>query len=161
MRCARRGPLKVRKRAALLCLSCMGGSFCMGAVEPEFHIPFEKYKLANGLRVILSRDTTMPVTAVYVLYDVGARTEEKGQAGFAHLVERMMFDGSANVKKGEHVRYVQANGGEAPISGAQFAKAKVTRQTEPYQALRTLHESFGLIFDMIVDLLKTHPNGYG
>ena len=47
------------------------------AAELDFHLPFEKYKLPNGLRVILSRDTTVPVTAVYMIYDVGSRTEEK------------------------------------------------------------------------------------
>ncbi|HZL57663.1 MAG TPA: pitrilysin family protein [Bryobacteraceae bacterium] len=82
------------------------------AAEPAFHVPFEKYKLANGMRVILSRDTSVPVTAVYVVYDVGARSEEKGRTGFAHLFEHMMFEGSANVKKSEHFKYVQSNGGE-------------------------------------------------
>jgi len=76
-------------------------------------IPFEKYKLANGMRVVLARDTSVPVVAVNVVYDVGARSEEKGRLGFAHLLERLMFDGSAHVKKGEHLNYVQANGGEA------------------------------------------------
>ena len=88
---------------------------CMAAypaVEPEFHIPFEKFKLANGLRVILSRDTSLPVIAVYMVYDVGARSEDKGSGGFALLLEHMMFDGSANVKKGEHAGYVHSNGGE-------------------------------------------------
>ena len=47
-----------------------------------------------------------------MIYDVGARSEEKGRTGFAHLFEHMMFEGSANIKKGEHFKYVQANGGE-------------------------------------------------
>jgi predicted Zn-dependent peptidase len=64
------------------------------------------------MRVVLSRDTTVPVIAVYAIYDVGARAEEKGRTGFAHLFEHMMFEGSANVKKGEHFKYVQANGGQ-------------------------------------------------
>jgi predicted Zn-dependent peptidase len=82
-----------------------------GAAESDFHIPFEKYKLQNGMRVVLSRDTAVPVIALYVIYDVGARSEEKGRTGFAHLFEHMMFEGSANIKKGEHFKYVQANGG--------------------------------------------------
>lgn len=101
------------------CLPGLCLVFCMAAYpapEPDFHIPFEKYKLTNGLRVVLSRDTSVPVAAVYLLYDVGARTEEKGAAGFAHLCERLMFDGSANVKKGEYARYVQSNGGEVNAS---------------------------------------------
>ena len=81
------------------------------AAQTDFHIPFEKFKLQNGLRVILSRDNAVPVVAVYMIYDVGARSEEKGRTGFAHLFEHMMFEGSANVKKGEHFRYIQSNGG--------------------------------------------------
>jgi zinc protease len=86
------------------------GALCQGAVT-DIHIPFEKYKLQNGMRVVLTRDTAVPVIAVYVIYDVGARSEEKGRTGFAHLFEHMMFEGSANIKKGGHFKYVQANGG--------------------------------------------------
>jgi zinc protease len=81
------------------------------AADSDFHIPFERYTLPNGMRVVLSRDNTVPVVAVYIVYDVGARSEEKGRTGFAHLFEHMMFEGSANVKKGDHFKYVQSNGG--------------------------------------------------
>jgi predicted Zn-dependent peptidase len=81
------------------------------AAPPKIHLPVEKYKLDNGLRVVLSQDNTLPVVAVYVVYDVGSRSEEKGRTGFAHLFEHMMFEGSANIKKGEHMRYVESNGG--------------------------------------------------
>ncbi len=81
------------------------------AATADMHIPFDKYKLPNGMRVVLSRDTAVPVIAVYVIYDVGARSEEKGRTGFAHLFEHMMFEGSANVKKAEHFKYIQDNGG--------------------------------------------------
>jgi predicted Zn-dependent peptidase len=53
-------------------------SFCLlftaalaAAAPPKINIPIEKYKLDNGLRVILSEDNTLPVVAVYVVYDVG------------------------------------------------------------------------------------------
>jgi zinc protease len=61
--------------------------------------------------VVLSRDTAVPVIALYVIYDVGARSEEKGRTGFAHLFEHMMFQGSENVGKGEHFSLVYNNGG--------------------------------------------------
>jgi zinc protease len=64
------------------------------AIELDFHLPFEKYKLPNGLRVILSRDTTVPVAAVYMIYDVGSRLEEKSQTGFALLCERLAAEAS-------------------------------------------------------------------
>jgi predicted Zn-dependent peptidase len=81
------------------------------AAPPKIDIPIDKYQLPNGLRVILSRDNTLPVVSVYVVYNVGARAEEKGRTGFAHLFEHMMFEGSANVPKGEHMKYVESNGG--------------------------------------------------
>src|SRR5947209_3130491 len=74
-------------------------------------IPIEKYKMKNGMRVILSKDNAVPVVAVYMIYGVGARAEEKGRTGFAHLFEHMMFEGSANAPKGIHMSTVQANGG--------------------------------------------------
>ena len=81
------------------------------AAASDLRIPHEEFKLSNGMRVVLSRDNAVPVVAVYVIYDVGARSEEKGRTGFAHLFEHMMFEGSANIKKGEHFKYVQGNGG--------------------------------------------------
>lgn len=102
----------MRKPAGIAIALCAAASLAFAANESDFHIPFEKYKLQNGLRVVLSRDTAVPVIAVYMIYDVGARSEEKGRTGFAHLFEHMMFEGSANVKKGEHFHYIQANGGE-------------------------------------------------
>jgi len=74
-------------------------------------IPIEKYKLKNGLRVILAPDSSVPVVTVYIIYGVGARVEEKGRTGFAHLFEHMMFQGSENAPKGTHFRLVESNGG--------------------------------------------------
>src|SRR5215510_4414267 len=75
------------------------------------NIPVVYYKLPNGLKVVISEDHTAPVVAVAVYYNVGFRLEPKGRTGFAHLFEHMMFQGSANVKKFEHVKHVEANGG--------------------------------------------------
>src|SRR5262249_42212305 len=65
----------------------------------------------NGLRVVLSRDNSVPVVAVYTIFNVGARAEEKGRTGFAHLFEHMMFEGSANAPKGTLDRLIESNGG--------------------------------------------------
>jgi len=75
------------------------------------NIPVVYYKLPNGLKVVISEDHIAPVVAVAVYYNVGFRLEPKGRTGFAHLFEHMMFQGSANVKKFDHVKYVEANGG--------------------------------------------------
>jgi zinc protease len=60
-------------------------------------IEFEKYKLPNGLRVILHQDMSTPMIAVNTLYDVGARDESEEKTGFAHLFEHLMFGGSINI----------------------------------------------------------------
>ncbi len=79
------------------------------AKVPE--VKFIDYRLPNGLRVLLAPDKTAPVIAVNVTYDVGSRNERPGRTGFAHLFEHMMFQGSANVGRGEHFLLIQNNGG--------------------------------------------------
>ena len=75
------------------------------------HIPIERHALDNGLRVVLSRDPRAPMVAVNLWYDVGSKHEKPGKTGFAHLFEHMMFQGSANVEKGQHFSLIQAAGG--------------------------------------------------
>jgi zinc protease len=69
------------------------------------------HSLDNGLRVVVAPDRTAPVVGIAVLYDVGMRSEPQGRTGFAHLFEHLMFQGSANLEKLEHFRYVQSSGG--------------------------------------------------
>jgi len=67
--------------------------------------------LANGLRVVLAPDRSAPVVGVAVHYDIGIRSEPEGRAGFAHLFEHLMFQGSANVAKTQHFTLIQGAGG--------------------------------------------------
>ncbi|HEX6927177.1 MAG TPA: pitrilysin family protein [Longimicrobiaceae bacterium] len=76
-----------------------------------FQIPVDYYKLDNGLRVVLSRDTTAPKVVVGVYYNIGFRIEPRDRTGFAHLFEHLMFQGSENLGKMEFIRLVQSNGG--------------------------------------------------
>jgi zinc protease len=78
---------------------------------PKLHLDVQKSTLPNGLRVVLSVDHTSPTVAVDVMYDVGSRNEERGHSGFAHLFEHMMFQGSANVARGDHFKLVLSHGG--------------------------------------------------
>lgn len=73
-------------------------------------IQFEKFTLQNGLRVIFHKDTTSPMSAINILYDVGARDEHEHKTGFAHLFEHLMFGGSVNIP--EFDPPLQAAGGE-------------------------------------------------
>jgi predicted Zn-dependent peptidase len=60
-------------------------------------IRFEKFTLANGLRVIVHPDFSTPMAVVNVMYDVGARDEDPNRTGFAHLFEHLMFGGSLHI----------------------------------------------------------------
>src|SRR5688572_21442721 len=73
-------------------------------------ILFEKFTLANGLRVIVHQDLSTPLAVVDVIYDVGSRDEDPDRTGFAHLFEHLMFGGSTNIK--EYDEPLQMAGGE-------------------------------------------------
>src|SRR5690242_16213007 len=91
--------------AALLC-----------AATPAFaddpKIAFEKYKLPNGLEVILAPDQSVPLVAVNVWYHVGSGDEVVGRSGFAHLFEHMMFQGSKNVGSDKHFETLRKIGSD-------------------------------------------------
>lgn len=60
-------------------------------------VNFNRFTLANGLKVLVHEDPTTPMAVLNILYDVGARDEEDGRTGFAHLFEHLMFGGSVNI----------------------------------------------------------------
>ncbi|HEX4594464.1 MAG TPA: pitrilysin family protein [Bryobacteraceae bacterium] len=74
-------------------------------------IPIQQFKLDNGLRIVMSEDHAAPTYAISVTYNVGSHNERLGRTGFAHLFEHMMYQGSENVGKGEHMILVENNGG--------------------------------------------------
>jgi zinc protease len=74
-------------------------------------IPFETYKLPNGLTVIMSVDKTIPTVAVDIWYHVGSKNEMPGRTGFAHLFEHVMFTGSGHIPYGLHDKYTEGVGG--------------------------------------------------
>jgi predicted Zn-dependent peptidase len=79
--------------------------------KTKFSVPVEYFTLPNGLKVVVSEERSSPVVLVEVIYNIGFRIEPKGRTGFAHLFEHMMFQGSGQVKKMEHVALVQQAGG--------------------------------------------------
>jgi predicted Zn-dependent peptidase len=99
------------KIPVLLFPALLAAAALAGAQTGRLHIPIQQFKLANGLRVIVSEDHSAPTFAISVTYNVGSRDERKGRTGFAHLFEHMMFQGSQNVGKGEHFILVLNNGG--------------------------------------------------
>jgi zinc protease len=73
-------------------------------------IHYNKFTLANGLRVIVHEDHTSPMAVLNVMYDVGSRDEDADKTGFAHLFEHLMFGGSVNIP--EYDEPLQMAGGE-------------------------------------------------
>ncbi len=75
------------------------------------NIKYEKHILDNGLEVVLYKDKSLPIVSVNLWYKVGSANETKGKTGFAHLFEHMMFQGSKNVPKEKHFKYIEEAGG--------------------------------------------------
>jgi zinc protease len=73
-------------------------------------IKFDRFTLANGLKVIVHKDESTPIVAMNILYDVGARDENPERTGFAHLFEHLMFGGSVNIPKYDEP--LERSGGE-------------------------------------------------
>jgi len=83
----------------------------LSSAAKKLHIPVEHTTLVNGLRVVASPDRSAPFVTVGVYYQIGFRLEPKGRSGFAHLFEHMMFQGSENAGKMEHIRLINSSGG--------------------------------------------------
>ena len=99
----------------------LAGSLLVGlsSLQAQKSIQFEEYTLDNGLHVILHEDHTTPIVAVTVLYHVGSKNEVVGRTGFAHFFEHLLFEGSENIKRGEYMEIVQANGGALNANTSQ------------------------------------------
>lgn len=65
-------------------------------LDMDIDLPYEKFELDNGLRVVVHEDRKAPIVAVGVWYHVGSKDEPEGKSGFAHLFEHLMFNGSEN-----------------------------------------------------------------
>ncbi len=80
-------------------------------MENILNINYEKHILDNGLEVVLYQDKSLPIVSVNLWYKVGSANETTGKTGFAHLFEHMMFQGSKNVPKEKHFKYIEEAGG--------------------------------------------------
>ncbi len=58
---------------------------------------YTKFELKNGLKVIFHQDKSTPVAALNLIYNVGSKDENPNKTGYAHLMEHLMFEGSANI----------------------------------------------------------------
>lgn len=90
------------KRLFLLTLLLLPSLLLFSQIDiPKYNpdaidIPYRKFTLPNGLRLIVHEDHKAPIVAVNVWYHVGSKNEKPGKSGFAHLFEHLMFNGSEN-----------------------------------------------------------------
>ena len=93
----------------------------------------EQHELANGLRVLLQEDHSLPLVAINLWYDVGSKNERPGLTGFAHLFEHMLFQGSGHVDTNGHFAHIQQVGGVA--NGSTWYDRTNYYETVPSNAL--------------------------
>ncbi|MBI2789007.1 MAG: insulinase family protein [Elusimicrobia bacterium] len=99
-------------------------------------LPVSVFKLDNGLTVVVQEDRSAPLAAVSLTYKVGSLDEEKGRAGFAHLFEHLMFQGTANLAPNEVSRLVESHGG---VDNAYTMKTNTTyHEVVPSNALESV-----------------------
>ncbi|MFT5777343.1 MAG: zinc protease [Crocinitomicaceae bacterium] len=88
-----------------------------GSAQRE--IEYVEYDLDNGIHVILHEEHATPIVAVSVLYHVGSKNENPNRTGFAHFFEHLLFEGSANIERGEYSELVEKNGGTLNANTSQ------------------------------------------
>ena len=102
----------------------------------EVVIPYRRFRLDNGLTVILHPDASDPLVHVDVTYHVGSAREEVGKSGFAHFFEHMMFQGSENVGDEQHFKIISESGGT--LNGTTSTDRMNYFQTAPANQLEKL-----------------------
>ena len=101
----------MRRRILLVLLALLTSPLSAQSPAP-LQVPYRQFTLANGLNVILHRDTSIPVVAVNMWYYVGSANEKPGRTGFAHLFEHLMFEGSKHVPEGQFDILLEGAGGD-------------------------------------------------
>lgn len=122
---------KLLSHSVIVILLTLAG--CGDGKRTELSVPYETYKLDNGLTVILSEDKSDPITSLVILYHVGSSREEPGKTGFAHLFEHMMFQRSENVGEDEFFKYVEGAGGS--LNGGTSFDQTIYFEVVPKNAL--------------------------
>jgi zinc protease len=120
---------------AILLMVCVSTVAVTQSRPSGIRIPFETYKLANGLTVILAPDSATPTVAVTAWYHVGSKDEKPGRTGFAHLFEHVMFTGAGHTPYGTHDRLTEGVGGSN--NGTTMNDRTIYFETVPSNYLET------------------------
>src|SRR5579884_4091640 len=108
---ARRRTFRLVLALGIATAGLTAGNAASAESATRLHIDTEYYKLPNGLKVVLSRDPSVPTATVAIYYGIGFRIEPKDRTGFAHLFEHLMFQGSKHAPKGTFDKIIYDNGG--------------------------------------------------
>ncbi len=101
----------MKRAPAALVLAVLAALLSLSSPAPAQSFAVEKYRLPNGMTVILYPDHTLPVATINIWYRVGSKDEPAGRSGFAHLFEHLMFMGTERVPNGDFDRIMEASGG--------------------------------------------------
>ncbi len=86
-------------------------TFLLASATQAQSIKVEKYRLPNGMSVILHEDHAQPIATVNVWFKVGSKDEPDRRSGFAHLFEHLMFMGTKRVPNGQFDSLMEKFGG--------------------------------------------------
>lgn len=106
------------------------------ASDKSLSISYEKYKLDNGLTIILHQDKSDPIVAMATLVHVGSNREKPGRTGFAHFFEHMAFNDSENVPQGANRKMIEELGGTR--NGGTWSDGTIYYEVVPKDALEKL-----------------------
>jgi zinc protease len=124
----------------------------LAQADTKLSIDFERYTLANGLEVILHRDTTAPLVSVNIWYHVGSGDEVPGKSGFAHLFEHMMFQGAKHIGEDVHFDVLREIGG-TNVNGTTNPDRTNYYETVPSHELETAlwleSDRMGYLLDLL------------
>ncbi len=98
------------KKRIILCLTLWGSM--LWAIPSWGNSPIQKHTLDNGLTVILKENHSSPLVSFQMWIKVGSADEQDKEAGISHLIEHMLFKGTAKRKVGEIAREVGTAGGD-------------------------------------------------
>jgi zinc protease len=133
-------------------LTARGETQALAEADNDLSIQFERYTLANGLEVILHRDTTAPLVSVNIWYHVGSGDEVPGKSGFAHLFEHMMFQGAKHIGGDVHFDTLREIGG-TNVNGTTNPDRTNYFETVPSHELETAlwleSDRMGYLLDLL------------
>ncbi len=111
-------------------------AFEMDSISFGTGMVVKKYRLTNGLKIIILEDHSAPVFAYHTWFNVGSRNERDGITGIAHLFEHLMFKETKNTKEGEFDKILEEQGGR--INAATYVDWTFYRESLPKEAFATV-----------------------